>query len=110
MFKANELFSLEINVLYNLMLNMGMFRHIIKISSKILPLSCSFVGICLQDRSSLCTDVVFTRDTFHSNLRKTDVFPLTPGAPKWNKEKRNTSITSYRLQQEGFYNPELLHT
>ena len=64
MFKANQLFSLEINVLYNLMLNMGMFTYVIKISSKILPLSYPFVDICLQDWSSLCADVVFTRDTF----------------------------------------------
>ena len=92
------------------MLNMGMFTYVIKISSKILPLSYPFVDISLQDWSPLCADVVFSRGTFHSNLRKTDVFPLTPGAPKWNKEKRNTSITRYRLQQEGFYNPELLHT
>ena len=48
-FKANQLFSLEINVLYNLMLNVGMFTYVIKISSKILPLFYPFVDICLQD-------------------------------------------------------------
>ena len=69
------------------MLNMGMFTYVIKSSSKILPLSYPFVDICLQDWSPLC-DVVFNHDTFHSNLRKTDVFPLTPGAPKWNKGQR----------------------
>ena len=36
---------------------MGMFTYVIKISSKILPLSYPFVDICLQDRSSLCADV-----------------------------------------------------
>ena len=72
MFKANQLFSLEINVLYNLMLNMGMFTF----SSKIIPLSYPFVAICLQDWSPLCADVVFTRDTFWSNLR--DAFPGRP--------------------------------
>ena len=38
-FKANQLFSLEVNALYNLILNMGMFTYGVKISSKILPLS-----------------------------------------------------------------------
>ena len=53
-FKAYQLFLLEINVI----LNMKMFTyHVIKISSKILPLSYPFVDICLQDRSSLCADV-----------------------------------------------------
>ena len=64
------------------MLNIGMFTYVIKISSKILPLSCPFLDVCLQDWSSLCSDVVFSRDTFHSNVRKTDVFPLKPSAPK----------------------------
>ena len=77
----------------------------VKFSPSLIPL-----WTCLQDWNPLFADIVFACDTFHSNLRKTDVFPLTPGAPKWNKEKRNTSITRYRLQQEGFYNPELLHT
>ena len=75
LFKAYRLFLFEINVLYNLILNMGMFTyHFIKISSKILPYSYSFVGICLQNWKSLFVDMVFTRDTFHSNLRKTDRF------------------------------------
>ena len=73
------------------MLNMKMWTYVIEISSKILPLSYPFVDISLQDRSPLCADVVFSRDTFHSNLRKTDVFPLTPGAPKWNKERPKTA-------------------
>ena len=77
-FKANQLFSLEIN----LMLNMGMFAYVIKICSKILPLSYPSVDICLQHQSPLCADVVFTPDTFYSNLRKTGVFPLKPGMPK----------------------------
>ena len=47
MFKANQLFSLEINVLYDLMLNIGMLTYVIKISSKILPLSYPFVDICV---------------------------------------------------------------
>ena len=38
-FKGSQLFSLEVNVLYNLMLNIGMFTYAIKISSKILRLS-----------------------------------------------------------------------
>ena len=79
------------------MLNMGMFTYVIKISSKILPLSCPFVNICLQDWGPLCADVVFIRDTFHSNLRKTDAFPLKPGAPKWNKERPKTAIRRYGL-------------
>ena len=56
------------------MLNMAMFTFAIKISSKILPVL-PFVVICLQDWNPLCADVVFTRDSFHSNLRKT-CFPL----------------------------------
>ena len=95
-FKANQLFSLEIIVLYNLMLNMEMFTYVIKISSKILPHSYPFVDISLLDWSPLCAGVVFTRDTFHSNLRKT-VFPLTPDAPKWDKEMPNTAIRRNRL-------------
>ena len=79
------------------MLNMGMFTYVIKISSKILPLSCPFVDICLQDWGPLCADVVFIRDTFHSNLRRTDAFPLKPGAPKWNKERPKTAIRRYGL-------------
>ena len=88
MFKGNQLFFLEINVLYNLMLNMKMFTYVIKVSSKILPFSYPFVEVCLQDWSPLCADVVFSRDTFQSNLRKTDVFPLTPVQPKWKKGQR----------------------
>ena len=79
------------------MLNMGMFTCSIKISNKMLPLSKPFVDICLQDWSPLCADVIFTRDTFHSNLRKTDVFPLKPGAPKWNKERPKTAIRRHGL-------------
>ena len=79
------------------MLNMGMFTYVIKISSKIIPFPYSFVDICLQDWSPRCADVVFTHDTFHSNLRKTDVFPLKPGAPKWNKERLKTAIRRYGL-------------
>ena len=79
------------------MLNMGMFTYVIKSSNKILPLSCPFVDIYLQDWSPLCADVVFTSDTFHSNLRKTDVFPLKPGAPKWKKERPKTAIRRYGL-------------
>ena len=49
-FKAYQLFLLEINVYYNLILNMVMSTyHVIKISSKILPLSYPFVDICLQN-------------------------------------------------------------
>ena len=77
------------------MLNMAMFTFAIKISSKILPLL-PFVVICLQDWSPLCADIVFTRDSFHSNLRKT-CFPLKPGAPKWNKERPKTAIRRYGL-------------
>ena len=59
------------NVLYNLILNMGMFTyHIIKIYSKILPLSYPQVDICLQNWRPLFVDIVFTRDACHSNLRK----------------------------------------
>ena len=36
------------------------------------------MDISLQDWSPLCADVVFSRDTFYCNLRKTDVFPPTP--------------------------------
>ena len=79
------------------MLNVGMFTYVIKISSKILPLFYPFVDICLQDWSPLCPDAVFTRDTFRSNLRKTDVFPLKPSAPKWKKERPKTAIRPYGL-------------
>ena len=69
--KANQLFLLEISVLYNLFLNMGMFTcHVIKIASKILPLSYSFVDICLQIWRPPFAEIVFTRDTFYSNLKK----------------------------------------
>ena len=54
---------------------MGMFAyHVIKTSSKILPLCYPFVDICCQNWRPLFTDIVFTRDTFYSNLRKTDRF------------------------------------
>ena len=57
------------------MFNMGIFTyHAIKISSKILPLSYPFVDICLQNWRPRFADMVFTRDNFHSNLRKTDGF------------------------------------
>ena len=76
---------------------MGMLTYVIKISSKILPFSYPFVDICLQDWSPFCADVVFTRDNFHSNLRQADIFPLTPSAPKWNKERPKTAIRRYEL-------------
>ena len=63
----------------------------VKFSPTLTPLWTS-----LLDWSPLCAGVVFTRDTFHSNLRKT-VFPLTPGAPKWDKEMPNTAIRRNRL-------------
>ena len=48
-FKANQLFLLEFNVLYNLILNMEMFTyHAIKISSKILLLSCEHMPSKLE--------------------------------------------------------------
>ena len=51
---------------------MGMFTYyVIKISSKILPLSYPFVDKYLQKWTTLFPDIVFTRDIFHSNLRKT---------------------------------------
>ena len=50
---------------------MGMFTYVIKISSKILPLSYPFVDICLQNWRLLFADIVCTSDTFDSNLRKT---------------------------------------
>ena len=54
---------------------MGMFTyHVIKISSKILPLFYPFVDIWLQNWRPLFADIVFTHDTFHSNLRKADRF------------------------------------
>ena len=63
--------------------------HAIKISSKILLLSYPFVGICLQNWRLLFADILFTRETFHSNLRKTDRFShqVTPGPLQWNKER-----------------------
>ena len=69
----------------------------LKFPVKLSLLPYPFVDICLQDWSPLCSDVVFTRDTFHSNLRKTDVFPLKPGAPKWNKERPKAAIRRYGL-------------
>ena len=62
----------------------------LKIPVKFSP-SCPFVDISLQGWSILCADVVFTRDTFLNNLRKTNAFPLTPGAPKWKKERPKTT-------------------
>ena len=56
---------------------MGMFTyHGTKNSSKIHPPPrfYPFVDICLQDGSLFFADIVFTRDTFHSTLRKTDRF------------------------------------
>ena len=76
---------------------MGIFINVLKISSKSFTLSCPFVDICFQDLNPLCADVVLTLDTFHSNLRKTDVFPLKPGAPKWRKERHKTTIMRYEL-------------
>ena len=46
----------------------------LKFPGKILPLSNPFVDICLQNWRLCFADIVFTRDTFHSNLRKTDTF------------------------------------
>ena len=74
-----------------------MFTYLIKIYSKIHPLSYLFVDICLQDWSPLCADVVFTHDFFPFNLRKTDVFPIKPGTPKWNKERPKIAIRRYGL-------------
>ena len=46
--KAYQIFLLEINVVYNSILNMEMFSYyVIKISSKILPLPYLFVDMCL---------------------------------------------------------------
>ena len=59
MFKANQLFSLETNALCNLMMNMGMFPYVIKLSSKTLLLSYPFVDICLQDWSTLFADIEY---------------------------------------------------
>ena len=57
------------------MFNIGMFTcHTMKISSKILPLSYPFVDLYLQNWRPLFADIVFTHDTFHSDLRKTDGF------------------------------------
>ena len=55
------------------------------------------ISVCLHDWSRLCADIVFTRDTFHSNQGKTDDFPLKPGALKWNKGKPKTAIRPYGL-------------
>ena len=44
---------------------MGMFTYqVIKIFSKILPLSYIFVEICLQNWRPLFADIVFIRDIF----------------------------------------------
>ena len=54
-FKAYQLFLLEINVYYNLILNMVMFTyHVIKISSKILPLSYPFVDMPSKLETPFC--------------------------------------------------------
>ena len=66
----------------------------LKVPVKFFP---SLALLCLQDWNPICADVVFTSDTFHSNLRKTDVFPLKPGAPKWKKERSKTAIRRYGL-------------
>ena len=66
----------------------------LKVPVKFFP---SLALLCLQDWNPICADVVFTSDTFHSNLRKTDVFPLKPGALKWKKERPKTAIRRYGL-------------
>ena len=76
---------------------MGILTYVIKISSKILPFSYPFVDICLQDWSLFCADVVFTGETFHSNLKQSDIFPLTPSAPKWKKERPKIAVRRYEL-------------
>ena len=55
--KLTNYFPLKL--LYYLMLNMEMFTYVIKVSSKILPLSYPFVNISFQDWSPLCADVIF---------------------------------------------------
>ena len=89
---------------------MGMFTyHFIKISSKILPYSYSFVG--LQNWKSIFADIVFTRDTFHSNLRKTDRF-FHQHQVDYNGTKKGQrpleNFTRYNALK-GFCNPKLLH-
>ena len=76
---------------------MGMLTYVIKIFRKILPFSYPFVEIRLQDWSLFFAYVVFTHDTFHSNLRQADIFLLTPSAPKWNKERPKIAIRRYEL-------------
>ena len=76
---------------------MGMLTYVIKISRKIFLFSYLFVDIYLQDWTPFCVDGVFTCDTFHSSLRKINVFPLKPDAPEWNKERPKTAIRRYRL-------------
>ena len=92
---------------------MGMFTyHVIKTSSKILPLSYPFVDICCRNWRPLFADIVFTRDTFHSNLRKIDRFfhkhqVHYNGTKKAQRPLQN--FTGYNAL-DGFCNPELLHT
>ena len=81
---------------------MGMFTYVIKISSKILPLSYPFVDICLQDWSSVFAEIAFTHDTFHSNLRKTDVFPLTSRCTKIEQRKAKYFYKTLRAITRGF--------
>ena len=111
--KAYQLFLLEINVLNNLILNMGMFTYdVIKIPSKILPLSYPFVDMCLQNWRLLFADIVFTRDTFHSNLRKTDRFFHQHQVHYNGTKKGQRSLYDFMgcNALEGFCNPELLRT
>ena len=112
-FKAYQLFLLETKVLHNLILNMGMFtHHVIKISSKIFFLSYPFLVICLQNWRFLFADIVFTRNTFHSNLRKTDRF-FHQHKVHYNGTKKSQKplkdFTGYNAL-EGFCYPKLLHT
>ena len=111
-FKAYQLFLLEINVLYNLILNIGMFiYHASKISRKILPLSYSFVDICLQNWRPIFAEIVFSRDTFHSNLRKTDRF-FHQHQVHYNGTKKGQrplyDFTRYNALKD-FCNSKLLH-
>ena len=76
---------------------MGMSTYVIKSSSKILPLSFLFVDIYLQDWSPLCADVVFTRDTFHSNPKKNWCFSAKTRRTKMKQRKAKDRFKTLRV-------------
>ena len=101
MFKANQLFAIETNVLYDLILNKGMFTYVIKISTKIFPLSYLFVDICLQDWSHLCADIVFTHEDLPLQSKKNWYFSTNSRCAKMEQRKAKDHYKTFRVLTKG---------